>query len=187
MKFLISLVGKPIDLIRALFRKFLVLYYRELFNAYGKDFSFDPYGVYSFSTITVGNNVNLGYRPIIMATRSHVIIGNNVMFGPEVTIRGGNHRIDILGRTMISIKDDEKRASDDKGVIIEDDVWVGTRAIILSGVKIETGAVIAAGAVVNKDVPAYAIVGGNPAKIIKYRFSPDEIVHHQSILAKSTS
>lgn len=55
-------------------------------------------------------------------------------------------------------------------IVVEDDVWIGQNAIILSGVHIGQGAIIAAGAVVTKDVPAYAIVGGNPAKIIKYRF-----------------
>ena len=56
-----------------------------------------------------------------------------------------------------------------EAVTIEDDVWIGDRVIILPGVSIHTGAVIAAGALVNKDVPAYAIVGGVPAKILKYR------------------
>ena len=55
-------------------------------------------------------------------------------------------------------------------IIVGDDVWIGCRAIILSGVHIGQGAIIAAGAVVNKDVPAYAIVAGVPAKIVKYRF-----------------
>lgn len=59
--------------------------------------------------------------------------------------------------------------------VIGNDVWIGSNVTILRGVKINDGAVIAAGAVVNKDVPAYAIVGGIPAKLIRYRFSPELI------------
>ncbi len=60
-------------------------------------------------------------------------------------------------------------------VIIENDVWIGTDAIILSGVRIGNGAVIGARAVVSKDVPPYAIVAGNPARIIRYRFEENVI------------
>ena len=61
------------------------------------------------------------------------------------------------------------------GIIIGNDVWIGTRAIILQRVKISDGAVVGAGAVVTKDVPPYAIVAGVPAKIIKFRFEPDVV------------
>ncbi len=67
-------------------------------------------------------------------------------------------------------------------VIIEDDVWVGFGAIILSGVKIGKGAIIAAGSVVIKDVEPYSIVGGNPAQFIKYRFNKEEINRHEKKL-----
>ena len=60
-------------------------------------------------------------------------------------------------------------------IIVEDDVWIGYGATIMSGVHIGQGAVVAAGAVVTKDVPPYAIVGGVPAKVIKYRFEPEMI------------
>lgn len=60
-------------------------------------------------------------------------------------------------------------------IVVEDDVWIGYGATILSGVHIGQGAAIAAGSVVTKDVPPYAIVGGVPAKVIKYRFAPDLI------------
>lgn len=60
-------------------------------------------------------------------------------------------------------------------IIIENDVWIGAKSTIMSGVKISNGAVVAAGSLVTKDVPPYAIVGGNPARIIKYRFDESQI------------
>lgn len=60
-------------------------------------------------------------------------------------------------------------------IIVGDDVWIGQNAIILSGINIGQGAIVAAGSIVTKDIPPYAIVAGNPAKIIKYRFEPDMI------------
>jgi serine acetyltransferase len=58
-------------------------------------------------------------------------------------------------------------------IVIGDDVWIGTNAIICSGVKIGQGVIVAAGAVITKDVEPYAIAGGNPAKVIKYRFDEE--------------
>jgi len=140
------------------------------FRRFGSDFSFDPDGIYTYESISVGDHVDLGYRPILIAARSQIIIGDNVMFGPEVTIRGGNHRFDVSGIPMTDITDDMKRPEDDLGVVIGNDVWVGTRAIILHGVTVGDGSIIAAGSVVTKDVPPYTIVGGNPARPLRARF-----------------
>lgn len=140
------------------------------FHKRGRKVRFDPDGVYTFKTITVGDNVDLGYRPILIATKSHIRIGDNVMFGPEVTMRGGNHRIDLQGLPMVSVTNEMKRPEDDRGVTIGDDVWVGTRAIILHGVTVGTGADIGAGSLLTKDVPPHAIVAGAPARVVKSRF-----------------
>lgn len=111
--------------------------------------------------ISLGNNSGLGIK---CRVRGPLIIGNDVMMGPEVIILGGGHnhlRTDIPMRLQGS--------STPKLTQIGNDVWIGTRAIIMSGVKIGNGVIIGAGAVVTKDIPNYAIVGGVPAKIIKFR------------------
>lgn len=77
--------------------------------------------------------MTLGVKPTIMATRSRILIGNNVMFGPRVTVRGGNHSFDVVGVPIIAISDEMKRSQDDLGIVIEDDVWVGGGATILAG------------------------------------------------------
>jgi acetyltransferase-like isoleucine patch superfamily enzyme len=85
---------------------------------------------------------------------------------------GGEHQIDSISTYPFKVKrfGYEKEADSKGDIVVGDDVWIGTNAIICSGVKIGQGAIVAAGAVVTKDVPPYGVVGGNPAKIIKYRF-----------------
>lgn len=182
-KSILARIGRLVDWSLAVPIALLARLYRARFARTGTSFSFDPLGVYSYQNIYVGDNVNLGYRPILIAAQSKIVIGNQVLFGPQVTIRGGNHRIDLLGRHMASVKAKEKRPEDDPGVVIEDDVWVGTRAIILAGVTIGRGAVVAAGAFVTKPVPPYAIVAGSPARILRMRWSEDEIAEHEHCLA----
>lgn len=84
--------------------------------------------------------------------------------GPEVTILSQNHAFSDTTKPIIEQGSDPK-----KPVIIGDDVWIGTRVIILPGVTVGSHAIIASGAVVTKNVPEWAIVGGNPAKILKMR------------------
>lgn len=112
------------------------------------------------------------------ASNEKLIIGNYVSIASGVKfILGGNHRYDTLSTYPFKVKIlGESREAWSKGeIIVEDDVWIGTDVMILSGVSIGKGAVIAAGSIVTKDVPAYAIAGGNPAKLIKYRFDENTI------------
>ena len=100
-------------------------------------------------------------------------IASNVTF-----ILNGEHRTDCLSTFPFKahcIKNPEPEAVSKGDITIDDDVWIGTGAIIMSGVHIKRGAVIAAGAVVTKDVEAYSIVGGIPAKTIKKRFDEKTI------------
>lgn len=134
------------------------------------------------SHIHCGHHVHIGPHASFMASIAHIYIGNYVTFGPSVTIRGGDHRIDLIGKHIYEIGEDEKLLENDKDVIIEDGVWCGCNVIILKGCHIGKGAVVAAGSVVTKDVPPYAIVGGNPAKVIKFRFTEEQIKEHERIL-----
>jgi acetyltransferase-like isoleucine patch superfamily enzyme len=152
------------------------------FGERGSHFDFDPDGDYSYSTIFIGDHVNLGARPTMLATRSRIVIGNHVLFGPQVTVRGGNHRFDLVGRYIDSVEDDEKRPSDDPGVVIEDDVWVGGNATILGGVTIGRGSIVAASAVVTKDVARYSVVAGSPARQVGRRFTDEEVKRHEAAL-----
>lgn len=156
--------------------------YAPLFALHGRHFRFDPDGEYTFANIYAGDDVSLGDRPMLIASKAAIRIGNKVIFGPEVTIRGGNHTTSYVGRFMADVGDDEKRPEDDSDVLIEDDVWVGTRAIILHGVMIGRGAIVAAGAVVTKSVPPYSIVAGVPGRVLKLRWDVDTILRHEEAL-----
>ncbi len=110
--------------------------------------------------IEIGNNSGIGDRSELIG---HIIMGDDVMIGPQVMVIAKNHKYDRVDIPM------NKQGEVSKGVVIENNVWIGARAIILDGVTIANGSVIGAGAVVTKDVPKGAIVGGVPAKVIKMR------------------
>ena len=113
-------------------------------------------------TLTIGNNVGIAANAFI-AMRGKVEIGDNTIFGPNVSIHAENH---VFKDFDIPIR---LQGATRKGIRIGKDCWIGSKATILDGVTIGNGVIVAAGAVVNKDVPDYAIVGGVPAKIIKMR------------------
>ncbi len=174
------LVGWSVIAVAALARRLAMWLLMPLFGSHGKHFRFDPRGCYSFRNIHVGDDVNLGLRPTIIAARSTVRIGNKVMLGPEVMIIGGGHNTREIGRAMMDVT--EKRPDDDLGVAVEDDVWIGARAIILRGVRVGRGSVIGAGAVVTSDVPPYAIVAGCPARVLRFRWDVEGVLRHEELL-----
>ena len=109
-----------------------------------------------------------------------VSIGPYVMFGPHVTIIGGDHRYDIPGVPMIFSGRPVLEET-----VIEADVWVGYGTVIMSGVHIGRGSIIAANSVVTKNIPPYEIHGGIPAKKIRDRFHSDEdVAIHEDMLGK---
>ena len=134
------------------------------------------------SNVTIGNNVFIGPHATFYCLKSEILIGDNVMLGPNVSIVTGDHRYNLIGKTMMEISNSEKTGNEDQPVVFIGDNWVGANAVILKGVTIGEGAIVAAGAVVTKNVPNYSIVAGNPAKVIKRRFTEEEIAAHKKIL-----
>lgn len=117
-------------------------------------------------SVTIGPHTGINAQTIIQSTnRCPVTIGADVIIGPRgYIVGGGNYNIDRLDIPML-----QQGIKDDGGVTIEDDVWLGANVTMLGGVTMGTGSIAAAGAVVNKNVPARAICGGVPAKILKMR------------------
>jgi len=125
----------------------------------------DTYQGEKFSpSIKIGNNCSIGEYCHITSINS-IIIGNGILTGRRITITDNSHGASLPEEMEIP---PDKRKLHSKGpVIIEDNVWIGDKASIMAGVHIGKGAIIAANAVVTKDVSAYAVVGGIPAKVIK--------------------
>lgn len=131
------------------------------FDSFGKKVNIEKGA--SFGTgkgICIGNNSGIGVN---CRVHGPLNIGNDVMMGPDVVILTNSHIFTDLSLPM------RCQGETVAPVYIGDDVWIGTRVIILPGVRIGNGVIIGAGAVVTKDIPDYAVVGGIPAKIIRYR------------------
>ena len=132
---------------------------RELFGSVGENPVVLPvFNCDNGKNIHVGNNFLANYNVTILDIRE-VFIGNDVMIAPNVLITTVNHPLNPAGR--------RKHLGIAKPVKIGNDVWIGANVTILPGVEIGNNVVIAAGAVVTKNIPDNSLVGGVPAKLIK--------------------
>jgi maltose O-acetyltransferase len=147
-------LGKIFSAIRCFFVK-------EFIKSFGKNITLES-GVFfgDGRDIEIGNNAQINEECWIRNCK----IGDDVMIAPYVMILNYGHNIDDTSVPMIS-----QGVKYYEATVIENDVWIGARAVILPGVKIGRGSVIGAGSVVTKDVDAFSIVGGNPAKLIRSR------------------
>lgn len=149
----------------SLIRKFRSAIGKRCLDSAGQDVNIEKGADFGTGRgITIGNNSGLGIK---CRVRGPLFIGNDVMMGPDVVILGVNGH--GFSRTDIPMRlQSDKNAKGVKATRIDSDVWIGTRVIIMPGVHIGTGCIVGAGAVVTKDVPAFAIVGGVPAKVLKF-------------------
>ncbi len=137
-------------------------------------------GVHLSGKITIGKNVSLnGPGTDVISAINEVVIGNYCSIARNVAIQEFNHNFNNLSSYFIHqnvFKETKQKDIVSKGTIeIKNDVWIGTQSVILSGVTIGNGVVVAANSTVVNNVPDYAIVAGSPAKILSYRFSPEII------------
>ena len=154
---------------------------KKAFGYLGEDVSLvppltisNPENVYLY-----GHNVIFG--GVILNARSRFVMKHNSGAAQGFTVVGGNHpqRIGYLfGQTKKSATEVSEL---DHDIIVEEDVWIGVNVTLLAGVNVGRGAVVAAGSVVTKSVPPYSIVGGVPAKFIKFKWTIDEILEHERI------
>ena len=134
--------------------------------------------------IIIGENVYIGKQVFIEA---NCTIGNNVLIANRVGIVGRNdHNFKEIG---VPVRFSEWVGSQKKQspylkeeVLIEDDVWIGYGCILLTGVIIGRGSIVASGSVVTRNIPPYSVVAGVPAKVIKKRFSEEEIINHEMLI-----
>lgn len=134
--------------------------------------------VFQKDVVSVGNYTYGGIKVLSDVQNAKLKIGHFCSIGPEVVfLLGREHHLDTISTYPFKhYFSDQKYEAFSKGnIIVDDDVWIGHGSIILSGVHIGQGAVIGAGSVVTKDVSPYAVVGGNPVKVIKYRFDKEII------------
>jgi maltose O-acetyltransferase len=139
---------------------------KQLFAHCGKEARIEPRAFFSSGRgVFIGDYSSIGEGAKI---RGSVQIGNHVMMGEDVLIVSWKHDF-----SRIDIPMTQQGFQEQKTVIIGDDIWIGSRAILLPGVHIGNGAIVGAGSVVTNNVPPYAIVGGNPARVIRLRNKTD--------------
>lgn len=166
MSFLTRAYGRLVYTLRRLNTHCVRAYQLSKFRSVGRGVKLCEGGAFTYRTISIGDDVFIGRNCCFQSEHGFIKIGSHVMFGPGVNIHGGNHSTALSETPMKAAR---KKAGEDGTVKIGDDVWIAANAIILAGVEIGDGAVVGAGAVVTKDVPPLAIVGGVPARILRYR------------------
>ena len=182
MKYILKLIAR----IRTLFSRFWVKYilrpiYKSCLGYCGKnvDLRLDK-NPGSLSHVYMYDNTNIYHGFRFISVGGNFIMKKNSGAAAGLTVITGNHQRklgvffkEVSGTHELDIE---------KDIVVEEDVWLGANVTLLAGVIVGRGATVAAGSVCVKNVPPYAIVMGNPAKVVSFNFSPEEIVEHEKQL-----
>jgi acetyltransferase-like isoleucine patch superfamily enzyme len=157
---------------------------KRRFANFGPGSSYDPTTsvVGGYENIHIGRDVFIGPQAFMSADGVRIDIGDDTVIGPGFYLIAGDHEFAIPG---IPFRGAPKGRNEP--IRIGHNVWIGARAIVLKGVTIGDGAIIAAGSVVTRDVESYAIVAGTPARFLRWRFEGKEGQIHEDFLRKTAA
>ena len=137
-----------------------------------------PILVFNAQNVFLYENTNIYENSTILTVSAKFIMKKNSGAAQGLTVVTGNHSSEtgVWFKELIHIADEEK------DIIVEEDVWIATNVTLLAGVKLGRGSIIGAGSVCRKNIPPYAIVIGNPAKIVGFKFTPTQVIEHELVL-----
>lgn len=140
---------------------------REFIGGIGKTYYFQGPVQFNYGSHTfIGENFFANFNLMVMDD-ARIYIGDNVCFGPNVSLMATNHPLIAEERVGLDQDGNTTMAEFAEEIHIGDNVWLACNVVVLGGVRIGNGAVIGAGSVVTKDIPAYSVAVGNPARVIK--------------------
>ena len=181
--FLIRTLGYVADKMQSLSTAYNIYKKNKILGG-GKRVIGEPNIIRGIENIIMEAPVNIGPGATIYAAGAKLIIKKHVITGPNLTVITGDHKY-IAGRWIDSVKANEKEDFYDQDVTIEEDVWIGANVTILKGVTVGRSSIVAGGALVIKDVPPYSIVAGVPAKVIKMKYSQEDIKIHEKFIEEN--
>jgi acetyltransferase-like isoleucine patch superfamily enzyme len=143
----------------------------------GRRTTFDPltstFG--GIGNVALGDDVFIGPRCFISVPNVDLSIGDDTVIGPEFCVMGGDHRFDLAGM----LYRETELLGDNQPIAIGCNVWVGARVTVLKGVRIGDASIIAAGSVVNRDIPSLSVAAGCPARVVRRRFEGADLELHE--------